>query len=667
MNIPHQAWRIADYIDRDSTPNDINPNLAGYNPFMSEDVPEALDGYIQFEKAEIPDIHYDGSFGLDELNEKAFPKVLFDSKEAGGVRIYLLGEYVRTDKSENENAVYSYRLSLGTVNNGAMVTYPLPAELEGVSQGGYILNKNAVSDSLCVYEMDCPLAVIRYASSDGAGLSAFYAFKDGSLYMLMGDSSAVGGEAVGVCVPVISQNVTVSGNTIKDDASGITYSFNFDNILPDDYVEAHFTASANAAEPAAPVDNVTALLSDDEMNSILNEYLRFYRYTNIGSVKVDWQNADGVVTKDGIDYCPSIEEGLTTWQEWSDFLHSIFTEDLADTYLTHYSEETKQYINVDGRLYAKDNPVGVHYGNPVQAGSRALGSGAEIEYWQEALFEGEAGNYLITVLTVESTDDGWRINGSERHMYPSDKEYVPMLDNPLIAGELTETEMNRLIDDYMRYERYFIYDSVDTAGDDRPKVGSYRPSVEEGLTTWQEWLDYIYGLLTDEAAEKCLKNYTGEGNHYINVDGYLYALDGGMGWYYGSPVQAAYKTNGSEGIIEFWREDFSEGCEWCYYITVLQIRLTDSGWRVQSADSYNADLFEEGVRDYEPLLDKPYSIDKSSYAVNKIYRRLMYDYQEAVDILTYSATEDTYVVNGVDQIGNLREIDGETYMPMVAY
>lgn len=275
MNIPHQAWRIADYIDRDSTPNDINPNLAGYNPFMSEDVPEALDGYIQFEKAEIPDIHYDGSFGLDELNEKAFPKVLFDSKEAGGVRIYLLGEYVRTDKSENENAVYSYRLSLGTVNNGAMVTYPLPAELEGVSQGGYILNRNAISDSLCVYEMDCPLAVIRYASSDGAGLSAFYAFKDGSLYMLMGDSSAVDGEAVGVCVPVISQNVTVSGNTIKDNASGITYSFNFDNILPDDYVEAHFTASANAAEPAAPVDNVTALLSDDEMNSILNEYLRF--------------------------------------------------------------------------------------------------------------------------------------------------------------------------------------------------------------------------------------------------------------------------------------------------------------------------------------------------------------------------------------------------------
>ena len=45
----------------------------------------------------------------------------------------------------------------------------------------------------------------------------------------------------------------------------------------------------------------------------------------------------------------------------------------------------------------------------------------------------------------------------------------------------------------------------------------------------------------------------------------------------------------------------------------------------------------------------------------------MYDYQEAVDILTYSATEDTYVVNGVDQIGNLREIDGETYIPMVAY
>lgn len=424
-------------------------------------------------------------------------------------------------------------------------------------------------------------------------------------------------------------------------------------------------------------------LTEDETNRLIAEYLRFEQYTVHGCVSFTSEDPDNgswigdsfvqEIELDG-SYLPSNEEGLTTWQEWLDFINGIFTPETAEKHLNELTGEGKRYMNVEGKLYVQPGgDMGWPYGDPAQASyeTNDIGSEGTIEFWREDFLEEEK-VYLITVLKLRLTGEGWRIDSVESHSSPGNDGFVPM------QNEFSEDEMNRLIADYMRFESYFVCGSVDTAGDDVPMVGLYRKSVEPGLTTWQEWLDYIYGLLTEEAAQKCLDTFTGEGHRYINIDGDLYALDGGMGWYYGEPVQAAYKISGSEGIIEFWRKDGSEGSEWWYYVTALRIRLTDSGWRVFSANSYDMDLFDNEIRrndyytisqaysfeNYEPLLDKPIHIDESAKEVNKIYRSLMHEYDSAVSMLNLSVTEDVYVVDGVDQIGNLVEIDGVTYVPL---
>ncbi len=436
--------------------------------------------------------------------------------------------------------------------------------------------------------------------------------------------------------------------------------------------------------------------SDNELADMINNYLEFESICTYTNLPVDFDNppSDDPSSEEHWIY-PVTKEGMTTWEDWLSYLGGIFTESETEKAL---EKTATRYINYNGNLYYSDGGMGwqlareYSIAKTVSNGDKAF----TVELWREYdpdFFGNSEREFLITTLSFEYTSAGWRIADY------TDRDSTPDDVNPNLAGynpyaveddpsdneavtTLSDDEMNRLIAEYLRFERYTVYGCMSFTSNDQdsgvwigdtfvPEIeldGSYLPSSEEGLTTWQEWLDFLNGLFTPETTGEKLEKLTGEGKRYMNVDGKLYVLPGGdMGWSYSSPVQAAYKANGSEGIIEFWREDFSEGCEWCYYITVLQIRLTDSGWRVQSADSYDADLFEEGVRDYEPLLDKPYSIDKSSYTVNKIYRQLMYDYQEAVYILTYSATEDAYVMNGVDQIGNLREIDGETYIPMVEY
>ncbi len=274
------------------------------------------------------------------------------------------------------------------------------------------------------------------------------------------------------------------------------------------------------------------------------------------------------------------------------------------------------------------------------------------------------------------------------------------------ASALSDDEMNRLIAEYLRFERYAVYGCMSFTSNDQdsgvwigdtfvPEIeldGSYLPSSEEGLTTWQEWLDFLNGLFTPETTEEKLKELTGEGKRYMNVDGKLYVLPGGdMGWPYKSPAQAGYKTDGSEGVIEFWREDISEGSEGTYRMTVFRLKLTNSGWRIQTVESYDTYSAIEG---YQPILDKPEALDEAAPTTtttepaqpvteattnaennepdvniaelaNEILENLERDYRTTVDILTMHMTEPINLVEGVDQLGNLRDIDGVTYVPML--
>ncbi len=433
----------------------------------------------------------------------------------------------------------------------------------------------------------------------------------------------------------------------------------------------------------------SSIPSDDELVRLINNYLEFEAICTYTNLPVDFDNppSDDPSSQEHWIY-PVTKEGMTTWADWQSYLGGIFAESGVEKAL---EKTATRYINYNGNLYYSDGGMGWHLSNEYciartkQNGSTAF----TVEFWRE--YDPDFGisderEFRITTLSFEYTSAGWRITDY------SNRDSAPTDSNPNLAGynpygtegnapadeavtPLTDDEMNRLIYDYRRFEVYAIADRMDleyydpVTGEslllDNDSDSPYYPSKEEGLTTWQEWLDYINGLFTPETAAQKLDELTGEGNQYLNVDGMVYVYDvGGMGWSYGSPVQAAYKTDGSDGVIEFWREHGNEGEEGVYRITVLRIKLTDAGWRIQSAEDYDTYSAIEG---YQPILDKPEpkSLDDATALANEIYKSLERDYRTTVDILTMHMTEPINIVEGVDQIGNLREIDGVTYVPMI--
>lgn len=439
--------------------------------------------------------------------------------------------------------------------------------------------------------------------------------------------------------------------------------------------------------------------TDGELADLINGYLDFEAISTHENLPADFDNppSDDPASEEHWIY-PVTKEGMTTWEDWQNYLGGIFTESGVKLAL---EKTSSRYIKYNGNLYYTDGGMGwtlsdeYSIAKTVQKGANAF----TVELWREYdpdFCESGEREFCITTLSFENTSNGWRI------VDYSDRDATANDSNPNLAGynpfgapsnaaadnALTEEEMNRLINEYLRFEKYTVYDCVRFRSNDPesgvwigdtfiPEIavdGSYLPSDEEGLTTWQEWLDFIHGIFTNEEAEERLKELTGEGNRYINVDGDLYVLPvGGKGWYLDDPFQAAYKTDGDEGIIELWRESV----DWQYCITVFSIKLTDSGWRVYAVNSYDTDFFTEGTEGYEPLLDKPITnidntidtgidaADDVLVLANQIYEYLEYYYRTTVYILNMHMTEPINLVEGVDQLGNLREIDGVTYVPMI--
>lgn len=84
--------------------------------------------------------------------------------------------------------------------------------------------------------------------------------------------------------------------------------------------------------------------------------------------------------------------------------------------------------------------------------------------------------------------------------------------------------------------------------------------------------------------------------------------------------------------------------------------------RENLTDALNAaDESEPAVAEDEN--DEP--ADDTATLANDILTNLEQNYKTTVDILTMHMTESINLVEGVDQIGNLREIDGVTYVPML--
>lgn len=159
----------------------------------------------------------------------------------------------------------------------------------------------------------------------------------------------------------------------------------------------------------------------------------------------------------------------------------------------------------------------------------------------------------------------------------------------------SDSEVDDMIAAYMEYEAYSSYNTPELdygqqASDDPNTIEyNYVLVVQEGMSTWDEWVAYLSNIFTGEALEDAQKE--GAGEQFLKHDGKLYAAVAGMGWPYTNEyVIASMEETGEDTVtLEFWREidpNFtSQPGVREFLITVLDFQYTEDGWRISHTET----------------------------------------------------------------------------------
>ena len=381
----------------------------------SDALPNEIDGYISYKTADIPSLDRSCYADEAEFSDSAAPKILFAKTEAGGESVYLLGEGVYRDESEPQ-VISTIRLKLGISADGRHIssTCPAPAEFIGASQAHYKIREDDVPSYLSAFDMELPIIELNYIGED-SNTGAFYAVKDGELRLLMGDMSDIGGESPGAC---FGYTELVKGDEPNAlifnmlDSYGVEYTFDFDNIRSDEYIGPHFTAKRVGA-----AENQT----DAEFEDIINRYILFEQIYTVDSLSIGSINGpddreigpDDGITLNGDLYYPVVQEGFTEWQQLEGFVRGLFTDELADAYLSD-----GRYIDQDGKTFSLMWGGGGWYVSPDYIyGTEELEDGrTRLDFYRE-WDSNEVGEYYIVKLILENTPDGYRIaENSQDHV-----------------------------------------------------------------------------------------------------------------------------------------------------------------------------------------------------------------------------------------------------------
>lgn len=152
----------------------------------------------------------------------------------------------------------------------------------------------------------------------------------------------------------------------------------------------------------------------------------------------------------------------------------------------------------------------------------------------------------------------------------------------------SDDDLSAMIDAYLEYESYCTYNNppfdFDNPISDDPDSDEHwiYPVTKEGMTTWQDWLNYLGSIFTDEGIEAALERTDGR---YINYNDNLYYRDGGMAWTVAGEYSIAKfeKTENDGFAVQFWREVdagfYNDGVRE-FFITDLDFKYTENGWRI---------------------------------------------------------------------------------------
>ncbi len=153
--------------------------------------------------------------------------------------------------------------------------------------------------------------------------------------------------------------------------------------------------------------------SDKEFEDIIDRYIFFEQIYTVDSLSFGSINGpedreigpDDGITVNGDLYYPVDQEGFTEWSQLEDFMRGLFTDELADAYLSD-----GHYIDHDGKTFSLMAGGGGWYVSPDYIyGTEELEDGKiRLDFYREWDSD-EVGEYYTVKLILENTPDGYRI------------------------------------------------------------------------------------------------------------------------------------------------------------------------------------------------------------------------------------------------------------------
>lgn len=222
---------------------------------------ELLENYPPIDLDSVPDIKGSGLEVQMTQQDKTLQKATlgtFKRGEHAKYTLYMLGEYIHIDKSNDPDCLYAHNVTLAVVKDGKVIgTDGTHTTSVSMGQGGYRFSVDELKKmadgkiSYLQYSELCEsnIVIFRYIlPKDGSYERdyecTFYTITDsGELRLLMGDTSGIGGSGLTASVFLYNGFVLDTGlDTITD--KDVIYKFISKNFGSNPYDGApHFTAS----------------------------------------------------------------------------------------------------------------------------------------------------------------------------------------------------------------------------------------------------------------------------------------------------------------------------------------------------------------------------------------------------------------------------------------
>lgn len=213
-----------------------------------------LEDYPPIDFETVPDIKGGGLQSQLEHQDEKLQKATLETLKCGEYTLYMLGEYIHTDKSNDPDCLYSYYVKLALAKEGKVIsTDSTHTSSVSMGQGGFKLhlsnmiyaNENDTNTYLEYHELNgANLVIFKYRDYDAGGefeTTFFTITDDGELRVLMGDRSGIGGYSMEMNVPLgYDYEIDAQSNTLTN--GNEVYTFNVENFGLNPYDNApHYT------------------------------------------------------------------------------------------------------------------------------------------------------------------------------------------------------------------------------------------------------------------------------------------------------------------------------------------------------------------------------------------------------------------------------------------